>query len=207
MSGRKRGTDRRVRRNSVDVDDPKAQVWRPFGDGTRRSALRWIDAWLRTAKEYDVVRKEPGEHGPLLANGIRVLEELLKLACFRTGRLEPTLDTLMKRCGLARNTVVRALARLKAHGFLRWVRRSRKMGNDGEAGPQREQTSNAYHFELGDLGRGVLERFRSCSAPGNGRQEIGATCRPSSRRRPYRSTPELQRILAALGEGVLSASS
>lgn len=160
FTGKKRGRDRKVRRDSYDVEDSRAQVFRPIGDGTKAGALRWIDALIRTAKEYDVVHRKPGTRGPLTPYGIRVLEELLRLPNFRTGRLDPALDHLQKVTGYARATIVRALARLKLHGFLDWVRRSRKTGNDKEAGPQRAQTSNAYFFEIGRLAKSVRLRFQ-----------------------------------------------
>ena len=209
LAGKKRGRDRRVRRDSYDVDDRRAQVWAPIGDGTKRGELRWIDALVRTAKEYDVVRREAGKRGPLTPYGIRVFEELLKLACFKTGRLEPTISTIQERTRFARATVVRALARLKAHGFLQWVRRSRRTGNDGEAGPQREQTSNAYFFDLARLARGVGLRFRQLL----GHRETAARARgdlPPLPPPPPLGTPTdlaLREALAGLGAGIMSASS
>jgi hypothetical protein len=45
--------------------------------------------------------------------------------------------------GYCYSAVHEALCRLRAAGFLQWIRRSRKTDNDG-AGPQVEQISNAY---------------------------------------------------------------
>jgi hypothetical protein len=47
--------------------------------------LRWTDALIRTAKEFDLVHKKPGTRGPLTPYGIRVFEELLRLPNFKTG--------------------------------------------------------------------------------------------------------------------------
>ena len=212
MTGKERGADRTVRRHSYDVDDPRARVFRPIGDGTTRGALRWIDALVRTAKEYDVVHKKARSHGPLTPYGIRVLEALLRLPNFKTGRLDPTLDHLMKVTRFARPTIVRALARLKAHGFLDWVRRSRRTGNERGYGPQREQTSNAYFFEIGRLAANVRRRFLQLL----GKREEAARTRgdlpPLTALQP---APELARpthpglaaALAALGAAVEDASS
>jgi hypothetical protein len=41
FTGKKRGNDRKVRRHSCDIDDVRAQVFRPIGDGTTAGALRW----------------------------------------------------------------------------------------------------------------------------------------------------------------------
>ena len=162
LCGKRRGPHRGVRRHSYDIDDPRARVWRPIADGSKAGGLKWADALLRTAEEYDVVHKPKGARGPLMANGIRVLKTLLYRALdFKTGRLEPTIEWLAQAAGLARPTVVRALARLKAHGFLDWVRRSRKTGADGEFGPQRAQTSNAYFFDFARMNRRVLMRLEA----------------------------------------------
>jgi len=212
FTGKKRGPDRKVRRHSYDIDDPRAQVFRPIGDGTTKGALRWIDALVRTAKEFDLVHKKPGCRGPLTPYGVRVLEELLRLPNFKTGRLDPALDHLMKVTGYARATIVRALARLKVHGFLDWVRRSRSTGNDRELGPQRAQTSNAYFFDVGRLARSVRQRFLQLL----GKREEAARRRgdldpppapaePAARRTP--GDPGLAAALAALGAAVQSASS
>lgn len=107
FAGRDRGPDRKVRRDSYDVDDSRAQVFRPIGDGTTAGALRWIDTLVKTAKEFDLVHK-PGTRGQLTPYGIRVLEELLRLPNFKTGRLDPALDHLQKVTGYERATIVRS---------------------------------------------------------------------------------------------------
>jgi hypothetical protein len=53
LTGRKRGLDKSVRRDSYDIEDPRAQVFRPIGDGTIAGAMGWIDALLQTAREFD----------------------------------------------------------------------------------------------------------------------------------------------------------
>ena len=75
-----------------------------------------------------------------------VLEAVLHYLEFATGRMFPSEDTIAERAGCHRNSVVNAKRRLQANGLLDWVRRTVKTGNDGEFGPQREQTSCAYEF-------------------------------------------------------------
>jgi hypothetical protein len=215
FTGKQRGNDRKVRRHSYDVDDARAQVFRPIGDGTTAGALRWIDALIRTAKEFDLVHRKPGTRGPLTPYGIRVLEELVRLPNFKTGRLDPALDHLQKVTGFARATIVRALARLKQHGFLDWVRRSRRTGNDRELGPQRAQTSNAYFFEIGRLARTVRLRFMQLL----GHRKEAARQRASRSGAPAPATtvaapraaspadPGLAAVLTRLGAAVDNASS
>jgi len=78
---------------------------------------------------------------------ITVLRALIRRVDFRTGRLFPAIATIAADAGCHRNSVIGALARLKFHGFLNWVRRTVRTGAAGTFGPQREQTSNAYYFD------------------------------------------------------------
>lgn len=165
LGGKKRGPDQRVHRYSYDVDSRQADVFRPIADGTKAGGLAWADDYLRLAKEYDVIHKKKGERSPLMANGIRVLEALLyRCLEFKTGQLDPAITTLMKLTALSKNAVVDALKRLKEHGFLDWVRRSQRTTNEGEAGPQREQATNAYHFDIGRLGRALGDAAKAVRA-------------------------------------------
>ena len=124
----RRRTFQPVRRNSYDVHDARAKVFRPIAGGEVASALRWRDKLVQTAQEYDDHHKEHGSRlGPIGDTGIRVLHTLLTRCCdFKTGRCEPSIETLMRYTRYARATVVHALARLRKHGFLDWVRRTRK---------------------------------------------------------------------------------
>ncbi len=166
LTGRaERGPDRRVRRNSYDVDSRKAQVFRPIGDGSTAGALGWIDCLLKTVTEWDDRERRKGGARPIGFHGIRVLETLLGRrgviqVDFRTGRLEPAIDTIARVAGLCRTTVIRALARLNALKILHWVRRTQRTANAGQSGPQREQVTNAYWFDLSGLPARVLRRFR-----------------------------------------------
>lgn len=164
LGGKKRGHDP-VHRHSYDVDSRQADVFRPIADGTVAGGLAWADDYLRLAKEYDVIHKKKGERSPLMANGIRVLEALLRqFLDFKTGTLDPAITALMKVTALSKNAVVDALRRLKEHGFLDWVRRSEKTTNVGEAGPQRQQATNAYHFDIGRLGKALGDAGRAVRA-------------------------------------------
>lgn len=159
LAGKKRGPDRRVRRSSLDVDDRRARaVWHSINGGSRAGGLRWRDAVMKTAEEYDLVGKQTGRWGPLGPHTLRVLKELLQLVDFASGRLDPSYDCLASRTGFAKSTIASALRKLQAHRFLDWVRRTRVV--DGEAGPERKQTSNAYFFSFGGLPKRVLQRFR-----------------------------------------------
>ncbi len=91
---------------------------------------------------------------------VTVLKALLSFLDFRTGRLMPAIATIADRAGCHANTVKAALARLKSNGFIDWVRRTIRTGNEGEFAPQLEQTSNGYFFDnRRRMARGVWSRF------------------------------------------------
>lgn len=158
-----------VRRNSYDVDDKRAKVFRPIADGTVAGALSFIDKALSAIREWDNHVKEAGKRHRLGAGAIRLYEVLLRRCTdFKTGRCEPCLDTLQRLMGLARATIVSYLARLKEEGFLGWQRRTKKTGNAPGEGPQVRQISNAYYFgterwPVGAL-RGLKDRLQRATA-------------------------------------------
>lgn len=150
-----------VRRNSFDVDDKRARVFRPIGDGDQKSALSWIDSAVSAIREWDNHVKEAGKRHRLGAGAIWLYEMLLRqFTDWKTGRCDPCLDTLQSRTGWARATVVSALARLKAVGFLGWQRRTEKTGNPPGEGPQVRQISNAYYFGTATWPEGALRGLK-----------------------------------------------
>ena len=146
-----RRTYQPVRRESFDVDDARAQVFRPIAGGHA-----YVDALLACYDEWANLRKKPGKAHELCSNCKKLLEVLLrKLTNFGTGICEPCLDTLQRETRFARATIVRALRILRNEGFLRWVRRTVKTDNPPGEGPQVRQVSNAYWFDLAVLPRRV----------------------------------------------------
>jgi hypothetical protein len=202
----KRGNDPHVRRGSYDVDDPRAKVWRPIGDGTVAGGLGWVEDLVQIAKEFDAQSRRESSRGHLTPYGITVLEALCRgnQLDFKTGKLDPAIAWIEKVTGFARKTVVDALARLKRHGFLDWVRRSRKTGNDRQAGPQREQETNAYFFDVGRLPRAALQRFRQLRERRKRRSANGAPAAPAPAREV--ADPALRAALDRLGALVPGAS-
>ena len=203
LQGKQRGPDhdpegrRRVpRRDSYDVEDPRAKPWRRIGDGSPGQGLAYRDALVQAAEELyqQLWRKYPlpevrearsrhaaisaeldryaaGEPAPvgrpailrreleqltgylkeadnrLRRVDVTVLKALLHPLDFATGRLYQAIGTIASRAGCHRNSAIAALRRLREHGFIAWVRRTIRTGNDHEFAPQREQTSNAYYFD------------------------------------------------------------
>ena len=149
--GREGRTAEPIRRHSRPQGRFEGLFWRPFRP-------KDVGRYLTAAERFERAGKKPGARsGPLGTVAIEVLRELLRLIDYRTGRLEPALTTLMARTRRSRDAVVRALAALRRHGFVDWVRRYVSTGNRGP-GPQVQQTSNAYRLALPPAAERLLGR-------------------------------------------------
>ena len=142
-----------VRRRSYFKGRAEGRIWQAT---TRKD----VQAILKAAEIYNEAGlREKGERsGPLGSVALDVLRLFVNLIDFRTGRLEPSITTIMDRLGRSRDTIVRALKNLRAHGFIDWLRRYEPTGNEGR-GPQVQQTSNAYRLSLPEKARQFLGRF------------------------------------------------
>lgn len=134
------------------MDDPRAKVFRQILDGSKAQGWAFVGA-LREAVEALVEqhRAEKYQGTPSAPRLQRVdgyvLKGMLKCLDFKTGELYPSYETIARKAAVSRSAVVESIKRLKAYGVLDWVRRTVVAETVGEAGPQREQTSNAYHFD------------------------------------------------------------
>lgn len=147
-----------VRRRSHFRGRSEGQVWRP----TNRQETQKI---LMAAKRYELTERQKGERtGPLGAVAIEVLEYLVNLIDYRTGRLEPAIGTIMDKVRRSRDAVVRALKNLREHGFISWLRRYEPTGREGR-GPAVQQTSNAYRLSLPEKALRLLGRFGKAPPP------------------------------------------
>lgn len=152
MSPEIRRTDQPVRRDSYDVDDPRANVFRQVQGG-----IAFVDAYLDVFDQWADMIKKKGEQHELNANCRKVLAALLrKCIDFKTGVCEPCIDTLMRLTCLARATIVRALARLAKYRFIDWVRRTVRTDNAPGEGPLVRQVSNAYFLVVDQLPKRVI---------------------------------------------------
>jgi hypothetical protein len=151
MTGKRRREDgcpapEPVRRDSV-LRGSEGRLWRPF---KRQEVSRYMLA----AERYDLAGRigarqdRTGQkNGPLGHVALDVLRQLLRLIDYRTGQLDPSINGLAARIGRSAAAVVAALARLRDHGFLDWLRRYEPTGNTGK-GPRVQQTTNAYRLHL-----------------------------------------------------------
>jgi hypothetical protein len=149
-------TGQPVRRNSYRVGEREGRYWSKFNKGER-------NARMRAAEEYDRKHKEPGKrNGPLGHVALEILREMMRRIDFKTGRLDPSIDTLATKLRRSPTTIVNGLARLRDHGWLNWIRRFEPIENPDDFGPQVKQVSNAYWFglpkEAADMVRRLMGR-------------------------------------------------
>ncbi|CAH1657034.1 conserved hypothetical protein [Hyphomicrobiales bacterium] len=195
-----------VRRHSHFKGRSEGGLWRP----TNRQEVQKI---LLAAKRYELAERRKGERtGPLGSVAIEVLEYFVNLVDFRTGRLEPSIDTIMGKVRRSRDAVVRALKALRTHGFLDWLRRYEPTGNEGR-GPQVQQASNAYRLSLPAKALRLLGRFGKAPPPPE--DHIAAQAARAAELNAYRTALPLDeralfeagnnplgRALAALGKSL-----
>lgn len=149
---RSRRTGQPVWRNSYYKGTIEDRIWRPFAGGSVRGAKRRIGALLKSAREVERQTRrarqaqQPGVRNGVLGHiGLDVLEVLYtRFLDFRTGRLDPAIDTIAAAVGHSYAAVHAALRRLRKAGFLHWVRRSEPIEDAAGGGPQVRQISNAY---------------------------------------------------------------
>lgn len=150
QSGRR--THQPIRRNSRPAGKCESVFW----ESTNRTEVQQI---VLAAKKFERANKQPGKRtGPLGTIAIEILEYFANVVDFRTGRLEPSIETMKLALCRSRDAICRALDALRTHGFVDWLRRFVPTGNDG-AGPQVQQTSNAYKLSLPDRARALLGKY------------------------------------------------
>lgn len=155
-----------VWRNSYTVGQVEDRVWKPINGGSKRGGKRWTAALLKAAKRFELTTRaerqqtEPGaRNGALGPVAIAVLEYLYSLVDFATGRLEPAVRTIASSVGHAYSAVHKALKRLREHGFLHWIRRSRPKDDPQPGSATVEQASNAYALLVPEGIRAGLEQL------------------------------------------------
>lgn len=153
-----------VRRHSRRAGRCEGTWWQR----TNRHECRRI---LLAAQRYELVNRQPGRRvGPLGSVAIEILQLFAALISYKTGRLEPSIDTVMQRLRRSRDAVVRGLAALRRHGFLDWLRRYEPTGEAGR-GPQVRQISNAYRLYLPPAAEALLGNyFKRSPVPSDAQQ-------------------------------------
>ncbi len=172
--GRAHRTGQPVRRNSQRQGTCERGFWGAFDP-------RMTGRLMRAAELYDRAGKRPGERNGALGHvALEVLRALLRRIDYRSGRLDPALTTIMADIARSKGAVVRALAALRDHGFLAWIRRFVPVEAEG-AGPRVRQVSNAYRLGIPEAARkllgmrgGITPPPADAAPPGAARHEVYA---------------------------------
>lgn len=139
-----------VRAHSYDVDDPRANPHRRIGDGSPEFAWAFRDALVKAAQLLQEEHRQPDYDGPypVQRSYVDVLRAALHFLDHATGQLTASYEAIAAKAMTHVSTAKRAIEALEFWGLLKHVRRSVKVeAAEGEAGPRRKQTSNAYFFD------------------------------------------------------------
>ena len=100
--------------------------------------------WYHRARAWNAAKQAVRRYGGTLGSaGMRVLESFIfDFQNYRTGRLDPSYESIAAKTGLSRSTVAVALARLKSLRIIHWVRRCEHHWRDGCF--ELRQLTNAY---------------------------------------------------------------
>jgi hypothetical protein len=111
-----------------------------FAPMAKKAAVR---LWHR-ARDFDRGTHQPGRHGGAVGpTALQVLHALIfDFLNHRTGRLDPSYETIARKAGVCVRAVATALKRLRELGILNWVRRCAESWRDGRL--VLEQQTNAY---------------------------------------------------------------
>ena len=142
-----RPTGSRVHRHTKTLVGAEGAWFRPLPKRQRAlliTAAEKFDRLGRLGHRTARDRRKIGHLGPVALEVLRLL--LFRYHCRKTGRLDPSLETLARAAGHSIAGVHAALKRLRQHGFLAWLRRYRPTDGEGLRGPQVEQASNAYQL-------------------------------------------------------------
>jgi DNA-binding transcriptional ArsR family regulator len=184
-------------RRSYDIDDARAQVSAIYWQVSERNehAFRFFDVIRKAIWQFSDHVRRPGKPLPICANAMQVFQALIRHMDFRTGRCDPSLDTIAATCKLSRRTVVRHLDVLRRERLIDWARRTVKTGNAPGEGPQRKQTSNAYFIDLARLPVEIVRTLR---------QKLGDKLRETGKNRqgsgpvPSRMQGKAAKLIASL---------
>lgn len=142
----------KVRRQSFAAGKCEAVFW-------KRTDRQEVKSILLAARKFELSTREPGERNGALGHiALEILDLFTNLVDFKSGRLDPSLETLMRMLRRSKDAITRALKALRQHGFLNWIRRYVPTGEQGR-GPQIRQTSNAYRLRLPAFAGRLISKY------------------------------------------------
>lgn len=132
---------------------PAPTIWPVWGGSTTAPVQfqpmkkRQAGKLFQKARAHDRRTREAGsgKHGGALGRvALNVLQVLLfDFMNYTTGQLDPSIDAIARKAGCCATAAKNALRKLKALGFLTWIRRA-KPAEDEHGGFLLKQETNAY---------------------------------------------------------------
>jgi hypothetical protein len=164
-----------VWRNSYHQGQIEKRIWRPLGDGTKRTGKRLAALVVKYARQFEArtraerrattENKRNLRRGLLGDVGVEVLDLLWEMVDFMTGRLEPAIQTIADALGRSYAAVHAAISDLRARGFLQWERRSEPIEDPVPGGPLVRQISNAYVLLVPEALRDYVRKLFAPAPP------------------------------------------
>jgi hypothetical protein len=143
--GQRERSGQPVHRNSHNKGGAELALWRAHNMFPKTEH----NARMRALEEFEHETKLPGKrNGAIGAIGLQVYRYLLRLRGKKNGRLDPTIRWIADAIVRSRSAVAAALARLKEHGFLDWIRRCQPIEDAKPDEQQTEQIANAYILKV-----------------------------------------------------------
>ncbi|MEP9401839.1 hypothetical protein [Sphingomonas sp. VNH70] len=117
------------------------------------------NARMRAAEAYEHFSKPAGRRNGKLGHiALEVYRFMLRLRGKADGRLDPSYSWIAAQIRRSRSAVAKAIARLKAEGFLDWTRRTRPVVDPEPGGQYVEQIANAYYLKLPAIAASLVAR-------------------------------------------------
>ncbi|MCP3729234.1 hypothetical protein M9978_02235 [Sphingomonas sp. MG17] len=199
-----RRTFQNVRRGSPHAGGAEIELWKRHNRFSRAEN----NAWLSAAEDHERATKKPGKRNGALGDiGMKVLRLLLRLRGKLDGRLDPSYAWIAQQARIARSSVGKALARLKAAGFLDWMRRSEPVEDPEPGGQYVKQTTNAFILKAtgaaADMIRRLLRRpTEAMLRVGIERERAAKAARPAAESISEIADEGLRALLEDLAQGV-----
>lgn len=146
-----------VRRDSRHAGEREQRLWKQHNMFCRSEN----NARMTAAEKLEHDTKAPGKRNGVLGDiGLKVLRVLLRLRGRADGRLDPSYKWLAQKAHIARSAVGDALARLRAAGFLDWVRRTQRVDDPERPNQFVEQIPNAFILTLPGQAEKLIRRIK-----------------------------------------------
>jgi hypothetical protein len=149
----------------ADARDGKTYATWPVWSGSTTRQTRFVPMPKKTAMriyhkaaKWNARSKRAGCHGGMIGSHVLlVLHTLIfEFLNYSTGRLDPSYEGIQKKTRLCRQTVAKALAKLRDLGIINWIQRCRRDRDDDGRFALR-QITNAYAILPATQWRGYVD--------------------------------------------------